>query len=98
VAEGQRRLKRVQLMMTKRLFSLVRQTELNAAELSSYGRCCTFGVLLARPQNSCISSHTTDRQKSWCSGNGGWCRVEQSALLTSEAPPGNSHRTGRQPE
>jgi len=84
VAEGRRRLKRIQLTMTRHLFWHILQTELNA-ELSSCGRCCTFAVLLARPQNSCISPHTTDRQKSQCSGNGGWClRCQSSRLLCPE--------------
>ena len=68
-------------MMTRRFFSHVQQTELSASELSSCGRCCTFAVLLARPQNSCISPHTTDRQKFWCFASGGWCLICQSPRL-----------------
>jgi len=89
VAEGRRRPKRIQRIMTRRLFSHIQQTESNAYELLSCGQCCTFVVLLARPQNSCIPS-THDRQtevlvfRKW--------RVVPQMPVVQTAVPGNSHR------
>ena len=69
-------------------FSLIRQFDTSVIQCSRSVRVksCLFtpealGVLLARPQNSCISPHTTDRQKFWCFASGGWCLICQSPRL-----------------